>query len=247
MAEFDYREFGLCKKELCKTNAFTGTADQLIAAGFATMDEFPGQPGKAKAVTRYDVDGKLIHSRRGARPSEETYRMIRRAGKKFTVLFQASDDEKKVRKAAVEAGRVLNSAAWGAQRQEERRLAARREMIERTVQDGPQNAAQARDEAFKTTELQIKLLWNLVFCSNFGAFELDLTEDDRDVLSDAFDAILDVVGTGAFKPREDLSAEIEQCRLAMGARTDTPFQAFLSKTLATRRTAGPTGRAMGAP
>ena len=111
MAELDYREFGLRKKELYNTNAFTGTAEQLIAAGFASIDEFPGQPGRANVVTRYNVDGKLIDSRRGALPAEETCRVIRRAGKKFVVEFQASEDEKKVRQAAWDAERDSNRAA----------------------------------------------------------------------------------------------------------------------------------------
>ena len=247
MADFDYREFGLRKKEYPHTNEYMGSAEQLLAAGLATIDEFPGQPGRAKVVTRFRLDGKPIPSRRGVQRSEASYREIRRAGKKFTVVFQASDDEKKARQAAHDAANRLYNADWEARRLEEARTASHRAWVERTAKEGPHNAAQARDKAFEAAGLHIDLLWDQIFCRTFGAFHLDLTDEDRDVLSEAFEAIKIVVREATLKRRADLSVEIEQCRLAMGARTDAPFQAFLNKTITKRRTAGPAGRAMGAP
>lgn len=51
--------FGVTKEERSWCDAFTGTAEALVAAGLAQHGQFPGQPGMRKVCVRVLADGSL--------------------------------------------------------------------------------------------------------------------------------------------------------------------------------------------
>ena len=72
---------------------FTGTAAQILAAGLAREDQFPGANGRTKFTATY-YDGKPS-AKGGHQLCDEKYLSIRRVNKsKFAVIVGMSDDEK---------------------------------------------------------------------------------------------------------------------------------------------------------
>lgn len=71
---------------------YTGTADQIVGAGVAQLDQFPGQPGRGKTCATYR-DGEPVPM--GACvPRDERYVQIRRYGKsKFHVHVGHSQEQ----------------------------------------------------------------------------------------------------------------------------------------------------------
>lgn len=73
------------------TDFYSGTAEALIAAGLATPDEFPGQPGRPKSSVAY----RLAAGKQGAHRWDRApgYRIITRVGGGFRIDITASHEE----------------------------------------------------------------------------------------------------------------------------------------------------------
>ena len=68
------------KTEDYRSDNFTGTAEAIVAAGYARLDELPGQPGRGKMMCTYQLDGTPVP--KGASGGQQgRKRQIRRAGK----------------------------------------------------------------------------------------------------------------------------------------------------------------------
>lgn len=96
-------------------DAWFGTVDAIVAAGLATPDEFPGQPGRPKSSVAY----RPAAGKQGAYCWDRApgYRRIARAGDGFRIDVTASSDEQDRRVEAEETRRQR-------ERQEAKRAAA---------------------------------------------------------------------------------------------------------------------------
>src|SRR4051812_30988168 len=75
-----------------------GSREQLIAAGFASEGEFPGDPGRGKTMCSYDANG--VPVRKGVSRSTKT-KSIRRAGRhRFEISINVDKPEQDRRLAA---------------------------------------------------------------------------------------------------------------------------------------------------
>ena len=84
---------GLTHRNSGHFKTFTGTAEQILAAGLARADQFPGANGRTKFTATY-YDGNPC-AKGGHQPGDEKYLRIRRVNKsKFSVMVGMSDEEK---------------------------------------------------------------------------------------------------------------------------------------------------------
>lgn len=115
---------GVTKKQCMSTDFYSGTLEALVATGLATVDMFPGQPGRGGGDASYRpigadrVDGSWF--------KVPGYMSIHRyPDNKFQVRLTVSRDEQERRQAAESARAREERAVWQLQREQEANAARR--------------------------------------------------------------------------------------------------------------------------
>jgi hypothetical protein len=104
MAMFDSKLYapGVRVTEYFYCNEYCGTAEALVSAGLARLDQFPGQPGMGKSCVTFYGGERLI---RKPCNRDEKYLHIQKYGKKFTVKHGVSKEIEAERRVALDTER----------------------------------------------------------------------------------------------------------------------------------------------
>jgi hypothetical protein len=202
--------------------------EALVTMGLARQDQFPGQPGRAKTVTRYQGDREIP---KGARKwiEDETYLQILRDGVRRFRLFVGIDDAERGRRAA-EARRMNESERL--EQRDELHASARRYLLELQVKSGVDTHASFRDQKRVSLDDWGRILNRVVFEDSYGPFRYDIDAEDREQLNQAFATLRWIVDHCQVISDSKAAAEFEQCKRSMQAKDDTAFQSFISGALA---------------
>lgn len=194
-------------------DTYSGTAEDLIAAGVVRLDQVPGQPGRPKTAATYYA-GEPI-AKRGAPCDEQYLHIYRRSARRFDVIVGLSENEKQRRR---------ESKARAEELRRSREVQARAEFELFCM---PHTHEDYRSQAIKELRNAIKL-----FCTQqMGPREWNGFRYDEDAIGDFNVAAEDLVeileqGTTLFC-KERHAARIAAIK-GKTARADAPLQRFLA-------------------
>lgn len=209
-------------------DVYVGSLDALVAMGLARQDQFPGQPGRAKTVARYQGDREIP---KGTRRwiEDETYLQIFRDGVRRFRLFVGIDDAERDRREA-EARRMEERERL--EQRDELHTSTRRYLLELQVKSGVDTHERFRDQKRESLDDWARILNRVVFENSYGPFRYDIDAEDREQLNQAFATLRWIVDHCQVIRDSKAAAEFEQCKRSMQAKDDTAFQSFISGTLA---------------
>jgi hypothetical protein len=129
-------------------DAWYGSADALVAAGLARVDELPGQPGRPKLSVAY----RPAAGKQGARCWDRApgYRCITRVGDGFRIDVTASIEEQERRAGAAHARAQRDREQWLAMQAQEAGAIARSRLAE----------AGARGARLPARPTHLRLAWS---------------------------------------------------------------------------------------
>lgn len=231
MAKDNFRLFapGVQLTESWSTNAYTGTAEALVSAGLARLDQFPGQPGMGKSCVTF-YDGERVIRKQCKR--DEKYLNIKTAGRLFKLSQGVSKEIQDER-----------DASWktklDAKRKAEDMTDVNRLLAEGTLRLLPKTADEYRQKLVKDWDWNARSMRGRMLPSkgsgfdvnNLGATGFSLNESDiskfDDLVSEIRTLLMNVgVRFNAERQKEIISG----CKCAV-AKGDTRFQRVLASCI----------------
>lgn len=201
---------------------FQGSAEALVAAGLARLDQFPGQIGRNKSQCTYRIDG----SQQPTSARDRSFMIKRKSKDCFVIERYVSKVEATLRKAIQnEKDEQINELRTAA-KNKRIQLRAASEKLEQA----PATIDEFRAEQSEIAELYLQVLFRSVFetkADSSYSFEIEKGDDAYDEIAEAFDAIREVVRNAPVKRNRQARLALEHRRNFGIAQNDAPLQAFL--------------------
>lgn len=234
------KQAALQKKECHRWNEYNGTMEELVSAGLASPDQFPGQPARNKSSCTY-YDG--MPARKGRTvggTSRGVCLSITRSGARFILRAGFSEEEQKTRTDAAKKAEVLHSVADELRRKRAQQAAVSanfsgtttpplvlRKGFEFTAPTEPKTVAEFRSHKEEMAHYAYNVMWYLVIARAAGPYRFKPSKEQESCLQDICSSLLEL--TDEIKVIRDRRREEEQRTAA--ARRDKKFSGFLEEVL----------------
>lgn len=231
MAKDNSRLFapGVRVTEYWHSNEYCGTADALVSAGLARLDQFPGQPGMTKCSVTFYAGERVI---RKFCPNDEKYLHIQKYGKKFAVKHGVSIQVQDERRAAMDAKR-------DAEREAENKAIVSKHIAEGTLLLMPKTPEEYRQKLLDGLDLHAGILRKSTLPKNGTGADIYSMAADGFHLEDSdierFDCLVREIRTlfhecNVLFSRKRQNEIITNCSAAI-AKGDTKFQRLLASCI----------------